>query len=201
MKILLKKSYDLLLRNHRIKKLIEILTPLMPANGSVLDIGCGNGNISRVLKEKFPDLKITGVDVIAGNSEAIKIVQYDGKKLPFEDKQFDCSMLITVLHHTDDYIPILEEAKRVTKDKIILFDHQYSSKLDWCTLALIDWPGNVPFGVYTPFNFKTRKEWKAILTEVGLEEIFYRDRFFFYGKFLDFLFGRNLHFASVLKVK
>ena len=126
---------------------------------------------------------------------------YDGKNIPYSDNYFDYVMLITVLHHTDDYIPVLKEAMRVSRKGLIIFDHQYKSYFEWLTLCFIDWPGNVPFGVYTPFNFKKRVEWKYIFETLNLREINYKDRVYVYGKYLDFILGKDLHFVSILEKK
>lgn len=196
---LLQKLYNATLRRRRLKKLAALLSPAVPPNGLVLDLGCGNGDLAAAIKANIPGLNITGIDVMMQTGQTSVPVQvYDGKTIPFPDASFDHVMLITVLHHTDDYIPVIREALRVARKGIILLDHQYSNWFDWLMLAIIDWPGNVPFGVYTPFNFKTRKQWQEIFTQLNLKEERYDDRLQLFGKGMDFLFGRRMHFLSIL---
>jgi len=108
-------------------------------------------------------------------------------------------MLITVLHHTDDYVPVIAEALRVARKGIILLDHQYNNWFEWLMLAIIDWPGNVPFGVYTPFNFKTREEWRSTFRQLHLNETKYEDKLYLFGKLLNPILGRRMHFLSILQ--
>ena len=62
----------------------------------ILEIGCGTGSASAVLKAKFPDADITGVDL---SPEMVRIAQAkvqgvtfepaDASRLPFPDASFD----------------------------------------------------------------------------------------------------------------
>jgi methylase of polypeptide subunit release factors len=50
----------------RTRVLAEALARAIPANArTVLDVGCGDGTISRLIGQKRPDLFIAGVDVMA----------------------------------------------------------------------------------------------------------------------------------------
>jgi len=171
----------------------------MPERASILDLGCGNGDIAAILQARNPNLQFTGLDLKANPAASIPVYVYDGNTIPYGDNSFDYVMLITVLHHTDDYAPLLKEARRVAREGLIIMDHQYKSKLEWLTLAIIDWPGNVPFGVYTPFNFKRREEWRGLFRELAVEEVGYNDRIHLFGRKLDFILGKEMHFVSRLK--
>jgi len=198
MKALLQHLYNITLRNRRLNKFTEILTPYMPENAVILDLGCGNGDLAAHLQKNKKGLQFVGLEIKPREDAAIPIMAYDGTMIPYEDNHFDYVMLVTVLHHTDDYLPLLKEAKRVAKKGIIIADHQYKNKLEWLTLAFIDWPGNVPFGVYTPFNFKTRSDWQELYRQTGLVETAYNDQLYVYGKTADFALGKKMHFISVL---
>lgn len=105
-------------------------------NGSseakILDLGCGIGLTDFHLKKTFKNL--TGVDVSSKSIQMAKehnpevqYFEYSGQKLPFEDESFDFVFTINVMHHVnpDNWIPFLEEAKRVLKNggKLIVFEH------------------------------------------------------------------------------
>lgn len=99
---------------------------------SVLDIGCGIGELHPYLAQK--GRTITGVDV---SSESIKIAQasnkdniysvYDGKTLPFADNAFDAVLTVCVMHHVPprQWQDFIQEMIRVTKKggKIGVFEH------------------------------------------------------------------------------
>lgn len=200
MKKILQRIYNLLRRDARSRRITELVLPRLPADkAEILDLGCGTGDLGAALQELRPDLKFMGLDVYPPPKSKILRALYDGVTIPYPDEFFDYSMLITVLHHTDDYIRVLKEALRVAKKGIILLDHQYTTRWDWLTVAFIDSPGNIPFDRYTPYNFKTRREWVQIFEQLHLREIHYDDRLYLFGKLMDPLFGRRLHFISVLE--
>ena len=78
----------------------------------IIDIGSGSGQFSLELQNK--NHEVTAVDIKdKTNTKAITSVIYDGVKLPFDDNQFDISMLITVLHHCPQPDDEFTEAVRV----------------------------------------------------------------------------------------
>ena len=96
---------------NRIKKFI-------PPPASVLEVGCGTGNISSFLAQK--GYQVTGCEFYP---EAIHmawpgfmIVQGDANNLPFENNSFDIVGLFDVIEHFHDDIPPLREAVRVVRD-------------------------------------------------------------------------------------
>jgi SAM-dependent methyltransferase len=97
---------------------------------SVLDIGCGFGNLVESLRKR--GLDAVGVDmlpdcVIAGKDrfpEADLRVSTSAR-LEFDDKSFDTLILKDTIHHIfgeGDIRAFLEEAKRVCRRRIIVFD-------------------------------------------------------------------------------
>ncbi len=93
---------------------------------SILDIGCKLGsNLDFFIKK---GLNATGVEaspyLIDFASKKLKnkadIHQSEFDNLPFEDNSFDYSLLITTLEFAEDPIKTVEEACRVTKDKIFI---------------------------------------------------------------------------------
>lgn len=78
------------------KNIGERLIALCPSNfHNILEIGCGDGNFTRMLKEKFPFSKITSLDIsekmvkiAKDNINGINFIVADGERLPFKT-QFD----------------------------------------------------------------------------------------------------------------
>src|ERR1039457_2231581 len=48
----------------RSENLTNVLLPLLPDKGIILDFGCGNGYMAETILNKISALEITGVDVI-----------------------------------------------------------------------------------------------------------------------------------------
>jgi SAM-dependent methyltransferase len=95
-------------------------------SGHALDIGCGEGRISREMKAL--GYHVTAVDPVAALVEAAQ--QADSahayavapaNALPFDDAQFDLVMTYNVLMDVDDVPAAIREARRVMKADGVLF--------------------------------------------------------------------------------
>jgi SAM-dependent methyltransferase len=172
-------------------------------NLSGLDIGCGPGHITKEISLFRPKIAFSGVDVIERIEPEIGIAYqtYDGQKLPYLDKSFSFSMMVDVLHHTNNPKDTLCEALRVTEDFILIKDHICESQLDRATLSFMDWIGNKSYGVHLPYNYLSHKEWQDLFEELGLSVEEKREDLKLYAPPLDPIFGRKLHFIAKLKIK
>ena len=54
------RLHSQLVLNRRLRVLSEHALKLLPATGTVLDVGCGNGVISRYIMDARPQLSIQG---------------------------------------------------------------------------------------------------------------------------------------------
>lgn len=97
-------------------------------NMSVLDLGCGTGTLTLMLKRAHPDVNITGMD---GDEDVLKIardksrgmdIQWDkglASSLPYPDSTFDRVVTSLVIHHlvTEDKRQAFKEIFRVLKPR------------------------------------------------------------------------------------
>jgi ubiquinone/menaquinone biosynthesis C-methylase UbiE len=95
----------------------------VPAPRSVLDIGCGTGQLLRRASRHFPAATLTGVDasedmirvaqaaVPAG--APVSFVEAFAERLPFDDGAFDLVMTTMSFHHWADQPVALREIRRV----------------------------------------------------------------------------------------
>jgi ubiquinone/menaquinone biosynthesis C-methylase UbiE len=104
-----------------------MLDMLKPVRGdSIIDIGCGIG--ANLLSFVEMGLQATGLDSspymldIAAKNLGNRVDLHRGfaEDLPFDDNSFNYACLITTLEFVEDPQKALEEACRITKDKIFI---------------------------------------------------------------------------------
>ena len=185
----------------RIQVLSDEVAAVLNDTKSVLDIGCGDGTISKLSAEKKNSgVKFSGIDVMARPTCAIDFKLFDGYTIPHTDNTFEASMFIDVLHHLNHIKESIAEAKRVSSKYIIIKDHLYKNVFDYETLKFMDWVGNKPHSVEVIFNFKKEEVWRKIFEELGLEVVTFNKSIPLYPFPFNILFGRDLHFVALLKV-
>jgi SAM-dependent methyltransferase len=182
--------------DRRSRALAAHLAALLPPDAKVLDIGCGDGSIDRRILDQRPDVSITGVDLFVRPSPLIPVRIFDGMHLPYGDSSFDVTMLVDVLHHTDNPTILLAEAKRVAQKAIVIKDHFADGFLARPTLRLMDWVGNAAHGVRLPYNYLSRREWAANFRSLSLTPDRSIDRLGLYPRPAAPIFERGLHFLA-----
>lgn len=102
------------------RRLGRILPDSVLRQSSVLDVGCGSGDVARSLAERGAGVVAVDLTRLATQrvqaSGGIRSVQCDALALPFRDDAFEHSLALGVLHHTPDCRAGLAEMVRVTKD-------------------------------------------------------------------------------------
>ncbi|MFH1065924.1 MAG: class I SAM-dependent methyltransferase [Nanoarchaeota archaeon] len=92
------------------KDIIETASMAFPKN--ILDIGCGNGFITKEIAKAFPNTRITAVDIEQekinyakkhNNTSNVKYAKGDIFHLPFKKSSFDLVICNEVLEHLVDY--------------------------------------------------------------------------------------------------
>ncbi len=153
----------------RVHAIANSLNEYLPS-GLILDVGCGNGLISKILMDARSDVSIIGVDTLLRPIKFITVVQYNGTELPFESKTFSAVLLVDVLHHTPNPGQVLSECARVCQGRILVKDHFSETQFDQILLKFLDWVGNRHHGVELPYNYFSRKKWESMLMANRLRE-------------------------------
>lgn len=188
--------HDRFIFSRRTRVLADHLASLIPSGSRVLDVGCGDGTIDRLIKERQPDIKIEGIDPLLRPKVHIPVRPFDGETIPYPDRSFDVVMFVDVLHHTRDPLILLREAVRVAPI-IVIKDHFREGLFAQGTLRLMDWVGNAHHGVALPYNYWDRMQWTQAFGELGLlpeREVSPA----LYPIPFSWIFGRNLHFIARL---
>lgn len=158
------------LNMRRAQKIANYCKDFVKPGENILDIGSGSGYISYVLQQNYK-CSMTCLDIIDYNQVCQNFMLYDGTHMPFKDGIFDKALVVFVLHHDDDPIRLLQEAKRVLKSGglLVIFEDIYTNKLQYLTTIAMDLLLNLYYGAKTPFKFKTESEWLIAFKQLGLE--------------------------------
>ncbi len=186
----------------RIKRLSAHFNTLIPIGVVLrgLDVGCGDGQLARLIQTEKPLLDISGIDVLVREETAISVKRFDGANIPFPDKSFDFTMLADVLHHADDPQIVLRECARVSRQFILIKDHTCEMGWDETRLRFMDWVGNKGYGVSLPYSYLSGEEWTKVFNEAGVSCVQKLDALRLYPGITTKLFDDNLHFIAKLSV-
>ena len=105
-------------RSHERTNLPVLLEMLPPPGARTLDLACGEGRLSRLLKSR--QHRVVGIDAAptmvrfaANHPGAAPVVLGDATELPFADDAFDLVVAYMCLHDIDDMPQTLREVARV----------------------------------------------------------------------------------------
>jgi SAM-dependent methyltransferase len=180
----------------RVRVLSERLADALPEDATVLDVGCGDGLISKLIMERRPDVKIEGIDILIRPHTHIPVAKFDGVRIPHPDDSFDAVMFVDVLHHTDDPSVLLREGARVARNCLVIKDHNQDGLLAGPTLRFMDRVGNARHGVVLPYNYWPARRWSEAFRALKLKTAVSATRIGLYPWPASWIFGRGLHFIG-----
>lgn len=97
----------------------QILPHIDPGIHKILDCGCGDGIVGKLLAERRLDINLC--DVYRHRNIAELNLPFhlldQNEDLPFESNSFDAVLLLTVLHHSNNPLSLVEHATRVLKPR------------------------------------------------------------------------------------
>ncbi len=176
------------------------LVDLIPADARVLDIGAGDGLLASLIAQRRPDIEVHGIETIVREDRHLQITQFDGKTIPYADEVVDTVMLVDVLHHADDPMELLREARRVTRSAVIIKDHTLEGFCAGPTLRFMDRIGNEKHGVSLPYHYWTKAQWLEAFRLLGMTIDVWNTDLGLYPSPAKWIFERSLHFLARLDV-
>jgi SAM-dependent methyltransferase len=155
----------------------------------VLDLGCGDGKVGEMIaKEQSRQVVLADIyehGHISTTDLPFSLIKKN-KQLPFRADSFDTTLLLTVLHHSDDPLAVLKEAKRVTRTngRIIVIESVYGIKaygklsreqqrlanifFDHFYNRIIHYSEFKKNKVNVPYNFRTPQDWNKLFSKLDL---------------------------------
>jgi SAM-dependent methyltransferase len=183
--------------DRRRKRLVEALSEALGPAVSILDIGCGSGEIGADLATG--GRTVIGTDVLVRDSCEIPMARFDGRRLPFPDDAVDASIVVDVLHHSADPVAVLSEAARVSRRAVVVKDHYAESRRARWTLGAMDWVGNRQFGVGRDGAYLSRRQWAEVFERCDLVPERTSERLDLYPRPVKPVFEHGLHFVARLR--
>lgn len=143
--------------------------PFIENGSKILDLGCGRGITAKVVKRYF-QAEVIGVDVKDQRTVSLPFHLIDGENLPFSDNSFDTVMINYVLHHAANPQNLIQEAKRVSRNRIIVYEDLKEKGL----AGAICWLHQNTYKIFVPsqkgsIRFHNEYEWQDIFRNLGLK--------------------------------
>ena len=147
------------------RRKLRHLRPHLGVDQSILDIGCGVGSVTTLLRAE--GYTVTPLDVRAQSlTAAVAPVIFDGRHVPFDAGHFDLALLLTVLHHAEDPEALLLEAARVAR-RIVVIEDTYDNRVQRALTLATDSVVNLEFRGH-PHNNRSDREWRATFDRLEL---------------------------------
>jgi len=135
-----------------------------------LDLGAGEGWVGAAVRA-LTSAWTCAADIGPFRLSKDPYVVYDGKWLPFRTGTFDTTLISLVLHHCATPEPVLAEAVRVTRTRLLVVESVYRNRRERFWLDLLDarlnrhrQDGRMP----VPRAFKSAEEWQILFESHGL---------------------------------
>jgi len=152
--------------SYRCKLIIETYKNWLKKGNRVLDVGSGNGIITKSLMDYF-SVKITGSDVKNYLIYDLPFVKINGRELPFTNNEFDIVMLNDVLHHIpfENQERLIRESSRVAR-KVLIFEAK-PTILGKITDVVLN---KYHYGdLKIPLSFRNTKNWQKLFKKLSLK--------------------------------
>jgi SAM-dependent methyltransferase len=98
---------------------LDLLATLVPLDGArLIELGCGNARLARMLLDRYPGAEVTGLEVdaiqhaknLAAPQARLRFVKAGAEAIPLADASFDGALMLKSLHHVP--LPLMDPALR-----------------------------------------------------------------------------------------
>jgi ubiquinone/menaquinone biosynthesis C-methylase UbiE len=147
----------------------EHLAPYLQPEHQVLEIGAGNGLVAQAL-QRMTGAHLRLVDVVDYNQSSLPCMTYDGAHLPFPERSFDYALLVFVLHHAPDPLPVVREALRVSKKGLLICENHVAGRWRKPLTRIVDSLPHFRYGVPVCYRTLSSDEWQTLLAPLVLDQ-------------------------------
>ena len=112
--------------NIEIEKIIENISQIDLQGKKILDLGCGTGQLTKIILESSPDdyslsgIDVSGEDIVILNKTVSdkRLTTQEGTfyKIPYQDNHFDIVVSNHVIQYAEDVESVFKEVERVLKE-------------------------------------------------------------------------------------
>lgn len=160
----------------------EVVQKLLPNDGTITDLGCGEGLLSNYLALASPKRKIIGFEIaperLARAKKCVKNTFFNvGDIVKIQYPPCDAVVIFHVLHHLANKSAqgiVLEKAKKSLKKggKLVIVEVHVKPTLKYLAAwvadhFLVPWVFEKRF--FTPAYFRKEREWISLLKKMGFK--------------------------------
>lgn len=149
--------------------------------GAFLDLGGGDGRTALRVRDEFRNngktIEAQVADILdyPDRVRGLPYTQMHQSNTGLPDRSFDIVFLGTVLHHVgkehDDPLALVDEAVRLTKNRLIVIEsiyqndpeRMYTMWIDWFYNRVLHFDSDPKQKVNVPFNFRKPEDWERVL--------------------------------------
>ena len=147
----------------------DTVGPAVPPKSRLLDVGSWDARTAALLRDER-GCDVIAVDVVDKNVTDVPFATFDGIHLPADDGTRDVVTILYVLHHAEDDLALLQEARRVLAPggRVLVAEDMVETPLQ--RLVTVGFHLWLWFWTWMGWDgsFRTKEQWRERFAAAGL---------------------------------